>query len=162
MAIYHLGVDRVFNEVVAGDGWDTWEGGVDADWQVSLFEGASAFTQDQTDATVADVEADANLVEITAVTNYARQNLPAANRVITNATDQNQFDSTADTTFSSLGNVANSTTLRIALIALNSGTDATSAAVCAVPLPGAPVTTNGGDITLQWAAGGIFALDATP
>tara|TARA_R100000808_G_scaffold17429_1_gene38528 strand:+ start:2609 stop:3097 length:489 start_codon:yes stop_codon:yes gene_type:complete len=162
MAIYHKGVKLVFAETETNGGWDRWAGGDTSDFQVALVDGTGTFEQDQTEAVVADVFAHTENSEVVA-TGYARKDL--GGRELAVGGDMTKFTAT-DTAFGNVGSASggtNSEILRAALILQFVGdNDNDYAAICAIDLPGAPITTNGGTITLEWDANGVFALDATP
>lgn len=85
------------------------------------------------------------------VSGYSRQTL--SNKTLTedDTNDRAVFDNTADITFSSL---ASGETIGWAVIARNTGNDATSELICALDVTDTP--TNGGDIVIAFHADGVF------
>lgn len=154
MSVYSAGATLLF----ADNGFDDWNAGAAGLFKTMLLK--TGFAQNQTHDFRGDVVAD----ECDA-TNYS--NTPRggdmANRLLAHITpspsDISRFDSD-DVTFTALGGAVDNT-LAGAIVYRDTAVDGTSALFCFSPF--APsVTTNGGDLTVEWAADGVTYLDATP
>lgn len=86
-------------------------------------------------------------------TGYSRQTLASKTVTYDTANNRVEFDA-ADTTWTGI----NAGTAAQATVHRDNTTDATSTLFCDVDTGGFPVTTNGGDVTIQWNAEGIVQL----
>lgn len=133
----------------------------------------SADAVDMIDDNIKLVLVDAAGYTVNTLTDEDLADIPAGSRDYTNGTsgnltaktvtatagspDVSTFDA-ADVTLSSVGLNGN-TAAEALVIYKDTGTEATSSLIAYIDTAtGLPVTPNGGDITIQWAAAGIFQI----